>query len=220
MKLRIALLTAALFCGLQLSAQDKTIYVNLETIFENFYKTVNANIAFEDQKKDFEARLSLIRDEMQNLDKQAQRYDEEVRNDLLPRETREASQRSLQAVVERLRAKKRELDQNHEEGLRNLQRIRMKREEDLVNDILVVVNKYADEVGATHVIEVSGKTFNRVQVFLRYPKEKDVTETLLKRVNQGHEDELAAAKAKLESIRAKANEAKDAAPAAAPAPAN
>ena len=57
MKLRIALLTAALFCGLQLSAQDKTIYVNLETIFENFYKTVNANIAFEDQKKDFEARV-------------------------------------------------------------------------------------------------------------------------------------------------------------------
>lgn len=212
MKLRIALLTAALVCGLRLSAQDKIIYVNLETIFENFYKTVNANIAFEDQKKDFEARLSLIRDEMQNLDKQAQRYDEEVRNDLLPRETRETSQRSLQAVVERLRAKKRELDQNHEEGLRNLQRIRMKREEDLVNDILSVVNKYADEIGATHVIEVSGKTFNRVQVYLRYPKEKDVTETLLKRVNQGHEDELAAAKAKLESIRAKASEAKDAVP--------
>ncbi len=89
MKLRITLLVAALACGLQLSAQDKTIYVNLETIFENFYKTINANIAFEDQKKDFEARLGLIREEMQNLEKQAQRYNEEVQNDLLPRETRE-----------------------------------------------------------------------------------------------------------------------------------
>ena len=197
MKLRITLLIAALTCGLQLSAQDKTIYVNLETIFENFYKTVNANIAFEDQKKDFEARLGLIREEMQNLEKQAQRYNEEVQNDLLPRETRETSQRSLQAAVDRLRAKKREYDQNQEEGLRNLQRIRMKREEDLVNDILSTVNKYADEVGATHVIEVSGKTFNRVQVYLRYPKEKDVTQAILKLVNLGHEDELAAAKAKL-----------------------
>lgn len=217
MKLRITLLIAALTCGLQLSAQDKTIYVNLETIFENFYKTVNANIAFEDQKKDFEARLGLIREEMQNLDKQAQRYNEEVGNDLLPRETRETSQRSLQAIVERLRAKKREYDQNQEEGLRNLQRIRMKREEDLVNDILSTVNKYADEVGATHVIEVSGKTFNRVQVYLRYPKEKDVTQSILKLVNLGHEDELAAAKAKLDTIRAKANELKEAAPAAQPA---
>ena len=45
MKLRITLMIAALVCGLQLSAQDKTIYVNLETIFENFYKTVNANIS-------------------------------------------------------------------------------------------------------------------------------------------------------------------------------
>ncbi|MBQ9446744.1 MAG: OmpH family outer membrane protein [Victivallales bacterium] len=214
MKLRITLLIAALTCGLQLSAQDKTIYVNLETIFENFYKTVNANIAFEDQKKDFEARLGLIREEMQNLDKQAQRYNEEVGNDLLPRETRETSQRSLQAIVERLRAKKREYDQNQEEGLRNLQRIRMKREEDLVNDILGTINKYADEVGATHVIEVSGKTFNRVQVYLRYPKEKDVTQSILKLVNLGHEDELAAAKAKLESIRAKANEKREAAPVA------
>jgi Skp family chaperone for outer membrane proteins len=217
MKLRITLLIAALTCGLQLSAQDKTIYVNLETIFENFYKTVNANIAFEDQKKDFEARLGLIREEMQNLDKQAQRYNEEVGNDLLPRETRETSQRSLQAIVERLRAKKREYDQNQEEGLRNLQRIRMKREEDLVNDILGTINKYADEVGATHVIEVSGKTFNRVQVYLRYPKEKDVTQAILKLVNLGHEDELAAAKAKLDTIRAKANELKEAAPAAQPA---
>ena len=195
MKLRITLLVAALACGLQLSAQDKTIYVNLETIFENFYKTINANIAFEDQKKDFEARLGLIREEMQNLEKQAQRYNEEVQNDLLPRETRETSQRSLQAAVDRLRAKKREYDQNQEEGLRNLQRIRMKREEDLVSDILSTINKYADEAGATHVIEVSGKTFNRVQVYLRYPKEKDV---------------------KLDTIRAKANELKEA-PAAAPA---
>ncbi len=216
MKLRIALMIAALVCGLQLSAQDKTIYVNLETIFENFYKTVNANISFEDQKKDFEARLGLIREEMQNLDKQAQRYNAEVGNDLLPRETRETSQRNLQAIVERLRAKKREYDQNQEEGLRNLQRIRMRREEDLVNDILSTINKYADETGATHVIEVSGKTFNRVQVYLRYPKEKDVTQAILKLVNLGHEDELAAAKAKLDTIRAKANELKEA-PAAAPA---
>ncbi len=216
MKLRITLLVAALACGLQLSAQDKTIYVNLETIFENFYKTINANIAFEDQKKDFEARLGLIREEMQNLEKQAQRYNEEVQNDLLPRETRETSQRSLQAAVDRLRAKKREYDQNQEEGLRNLQRIRMKREEDLVSDILTTINKYADEAGATHVIEVSGKTFNRVQVYLRYPKEKDVTQAILKLVNLGHEDELAAAKAKLDTIRAKANELKEA-PAAAPA---
>ena len=196
MKLRITLLVAALACGLQLSAQDKTIYVNLETIFENFYKTINANIAFEDQKKDFEARLGLIREEMQNLEKQAQRYNEEVQNDLLPRETRETSQRSLQAAVDRLRAKK--------------------REEDLVSDILSTINKYADEAGATHVIEVSGKTFNRVQVYLRYPKEKDVTQAILKLVNLGHEDELAAAKAKLDTIRAKANELKEA-PAAAPA---
>ena len=217
MKLRITLLIAALACGLQLSAQEKTIYVNLETIFENFYKTVNANIAFEDQKKDFEARLGLIREEMQNLEKQAQRYNEEVQNDLLPRETRETSQRSLQAAVDRLRAKKREYDQNQEEGLRNLQRIRMKREEDLVNDILGTINKYADEVGATHVIEVSGKTFNRVQVYLRYPKEKEVTQAILKLVNLGHEDELAAAKAKLDTIRAKTNEQKEAAPAVQPA---
>ena len=69
-----------------------------------------------------------------------------------------------------------------------------------------MIDKYADEQGATHVIEVSGKTFNRVQVYLRYPKEKDVTEIILKLVNQGHEDELKAAKEKLDSIRKAANE--------------
>ncbi|NLG13035.1 MAG: OmpH family outer membrane protein [Lentisphaerae bacterium] len=203
--MKLLVLFAFVSVGL-LQAQDKTLYVNLERIFEEFYKTVNANIAFEDQKKDFEARLSLIRDELRNLDTQAQQLDEESRNDLLPREARETSQRKLQAIIQRLREKNRELEQSRQEGLQNLQRIRTKREEDLVKDILTVIDKYADEQGATHVIEVSGKTFNRVQVYLRYPKEKDVTEIILKLVNQGHEDELKAAKEKLDSIRKAANE--------------
>ena len=99
--MKLLVLFAFVSVGL-LQAQDKTLYVNLERIFEEFYKTVNANIAFEDQKKDFEARLSLIRDELRNLDTQAQQLDEEPgRSSAKPAKQARGSFRRLFSVFAR-----------------------------------------------------------------------------------------------------------------------
>ena len=55
---------------LMASAQEKTAFVNMEKIFEEYYKTVNANIIFEQQKQNFDEHLELIRDEVDAVAKE------------------------------------------------------------------------------------------------------------------------------------------------------
>ena len=201
-----ALLALTSLCAL---AQDRKIYVNLETLFDNDHKTVSANLAFENRKQEVEDQLSLIRKEIESLNTDARKLDGEMRNELLAREAREAASRKLQACIERLRTKNREYEATRRDNYQQLQKIRLEREDELVKEIVKVIDAVADEQKATEVIEVSGKTLNRVVVYLRYPKEKEITAEVLRRLNAGHEEELKTAKQELERRRAAAEKASD-----------
>ena len=211
---KVMFLMALTMTGVCLFAQEKRLYVNLETVFEGFYKTIAANISFENRKQEVEDQIELIRKEMDTLNADAKKCDAEMRNELLSKEAREKAARMLQAQVERLRAKDREFQRTKNENYQMLQKLRLEREEEIVKEILKVVDAVADEQKATEVIEISGKTFNRVTVFLRYPKDKEITEEVLKRLNVGHEEELKNAKEELDRRRAKAAAPNAAAPAA------
>ena len=193
-------------------AQEKRLYVNLENVFEGYYKTMAANISFENRKQEVEDQLDLIRKEIDSLSAEAKKCDAEMRNELLSKEAREAAARKLQAQVERLRMKDREFQRTRSENYQMLQKLRMEREEELVKEILKVVDIVADEQKATEVLDISGKTLNRVPVFLRYPKDKEISEEIIKRLNVGHEEEMKAAKEELDRRRAK-GQAADAVPA-------
>ena len=88
----------------------------------------------------------------------------------------------------------------------------------LLEELQAQLEKYAAEKGYEMVYEVSGRTLNRVRVLLVYPKDKEITEAMVKLVNAGHEAEKAEADGKLEKMR-KAQEAKMKQEAARQAPA-
>ncbi|HQL10406.1 MAG TPA: OmpH family outer membrane protein [Lentisphaeria bacterium] len=213
--LSLALCAAALFMAITATAQDKTAYVNMEKIFEEYYKTVNANIAFEQQKQDFEERVTMLRGELEALAKETQKFEEDSQNELLSMAVREDSRRKFQLRLERFRGKNEEFERFRQENMQKLQRIRGTKEEELVEELLTMVRKFAEVRGYSHVYEVSGRTLNRVPVLLVYPKDQDVTDVVVNIANAGHEEELADAKARYEALR---NRNKPAESAGDPAP--
>ena len=109
--------------------------------------------------------------------------------------------------LDRYTAIREEHDRFRQSGMQELQRIRASTEEELVEDLLSVIRKFATDNGYTHVIEVSGKTFNRIPVFLIYPENSDITSEILKLINIGHEEEYVQAQKRLEDIRNKSKSA-------------
>ena len=205
---------AIMFAGLARAGQRA--FVNMETIFEGYYKTVRANAAFEQQKKDFEERVDILRSELRAMADEAKKLNDKVNDDLLSENKRTEMRRRLQLRMERLRAKEDEFRQFRNSGLKELQKSRMNAEQTLIEDLSEFVRKYCREHGYDLVYDVTGKSLNRMPVLLVYPEKEEITDRILAAINQGHEDELAKAKADFEAMQ-KAREQKDkeeAAPAA------
>jgi Skp family chaperone for outer membrane proteins len=189
----LALLTPALRAG-------QRAFVNMETIFEGYYKTIRANAAFEQKKQDFQDRVDILRDELRSMVGETKKLDEEANNDLLSEDARQESKRKLQLRLERLRAKEEEYRQFRSSGLQELQKTRLSAEEDLIDDLSEFVRKFCREKGYDLVYDVTGKSLNRMPVLLLYPEEEEITDQILKAINLGHEDELEKAKADLEAM--------------------
>ena len=178
----------------------KRAFVNMETIFEGYYKTIRANAAFEQKKADFEERIDILRDELRAMVSDSRKLEEQASNDLLSEEAREESKRKLKLRLERLRAKEEEFRQYRGAGFKELQKSRLAAEEELIEDLAEFVRKYCREKGLDLVYDVTGKSLNRMPVLMVYPEEEEITAEILKAINLGHEDELEKAKADLEAM--------------------
>ncbi|MBN2452551.1 MAG: OmpH family outer membrane protein [Lentisphaeria bacterium] len=197
--------TAAVLAGLVLStvslAAGDTAYVNMEVVFEGYYKTVRANAAFEQKKDDFEERVALLREELKGMVEEAKKLEAEADNELLSQEARDNARRGLRLRVERLRAKEEEFQQFQRSGMRDLNRNRVKAEQELIDDITQYVRTFCRNKGFRLVYDINGRSLNRIPVLLLYPEEDEVTAEILTEINRGHEEELAKAKAELEELR-------------------
>jgi Skp family chaperone for outer membrane proteins len=206
MKARIFSVFFMFFALLAVSAADKVAYLNMEKVFENYYKTVQENYQFELQKQDFEERHGVMRDEYQNSLKEAQRTESDMKNELLSQEAREDSRRKLGVLMERLQVKREELMKFRQEGMQSLQNTRGQVEDNLIKDLTDLVQRFAKEKDYTHVYEVSGRSLNRVPVLLVYPNELEITDEVVAQINRGHESELQEARSKIEALKKRAAE--------------
>ena len=143
---RLQILAATLLAAVALaSAQDKVAYLDMEKIFEGYYKTVNANIGFEQRKQDFEDRLQLIREELNSRIGEVRKLEAEVKNDLLGEEAREEARRKLQQRFERYTAIRDEHDRFRQNGMQELQKVRANTEDELVVDLITTSIRDASE---------------------------------------------------------------------------
>ncbi len=199
MKLKFVILTV--IAAVAAFAQDKVAYVNMQKLFEDYYKTVNANILFEQKKRDYEERMTLLRKAVEDAANDARAVEGEAKNELLPQAAREEAMRKLNVRVEYFQKKREEFEQARQQGTSELRRVQFDTEDTLVKDLTEQVKKFAKENGYTHVWDVSGQSMNRMPTLLVYPESQDVTNAMLAAVNAGHENELVTAKANLEQLR-------------------
>ena len=187
-------------------AQDvknyKTAYVNMQTVFENYYKTVQANISFANEKRDFLDRLKLMEDELKPMQAEAQKLQAELKDDLVSEDAKKESTRKLRMLMERGAAKQQEYMRFRQEGRGKVEEKRLKAEGKLIDDLTDFVRKYCEMNGYHIVYDINGKSLNRMPVLLLYPKELEITDELTAAVNRGHEADLKKAQDDLKAIEA------------------
>ncbi|MGN0893290.1 MAG: OmpH family outer membrane protein [Oligosphaeraceae bacterium] len=214
--MRISLLLLCL-AAFSLWAQ-KVAYVNMETVFNEYYKTANENIRFEEERQNFLTGLEVLRTEFESTRKEFNDARGMAQNVLVGEENQKAAAQKAEALGARLAQKEEEIIRYQQQARAEIEERQQSATNRLLEELQAQLEKYAAEKGYEMVYEVSGRTLNRVRVLLVYPKDKEITEAMVKLVNAGHEAEKAEADGKLEKMR-KAQEAKMKQEAARQAPA-
>lgn len=201
MSKRFLLILSLFVFAAALFAQEKRGYVNMEILFNEYYKTINENINFEKQQRGAAEALEVLRKEYTNTLDELRKAKERSENPLLSQEDRTKAVETMRILEERLRQKVQEVQTFRDTKAREIGARQQNTTAALLNELVEQVKKYAAEKGYTEVVEVSGRSLNRVPMLLVYPKEHDFTQQLVKVVNAGHEKEYADSKARLEELR-------------------
>ena len=203
-KLIASLLCAAM--ALTLAAAEKTGYVNMETVFNSYYKTVNENINFENQRKKFVDAMDIFRKEYKSSLQEYQKAKADAENELLSTEARSAAASRVKLLETRLQQKQDEIMDFRDNGMREIESKQQTVTNALAEDLLAQTRNFAAQKGYTLVLEVSGKSLSRIPVVITYPKEAEFTEELIQVINAGHEKEKADAQTRLDALRKQAEE--------------
>ena len=182
---------------------DKVGYVNMQKVFEGYYRTVQENAQFEVRKQTFDAKSKILKEEYVNTMEDTKKAQAEAMNELLAEKVRKAASEKFDLLRRRLQEKDTELRRFSQENIRELQDSRNQTEETLITELIEQVKRYASGHQYTHIYEVSGKTLNRVPTLIVYPEEQEITNEIMKLVNSGHEKDLAAAQENVKELREK-----------------
>jgi len=197
---------AVCFLATVVFGADKVGYVNMQKVFEGYYRTVQENAQFEVRKQTFDAKSKILKEEYMNTVEDTKKTQAELNNELLAEKVRNDAKIKFDLLRKRLQEKDSELRRFSQEGIRELQDSRNQTEETLITELIEQVKRYADGHQYTHIYEVSGKTLNRVPTLIVYPEKQEITTEILKLVNSGHEKDLAAAEENLKELRKKSEE--------------
>jgi len=188
------------------SAQDakvyKTAYVNMQTVFEGYYKTVQANIRFANEKREFLESLKNKQEGLKALSVKAKKLEAKLKDDIVKAEVRKDAEMKLRVLMRDGGKMQQDFLRFRQEGRRQVDQKRARAEAELIKELTAAVRVFCAKRNCDIVYDINGKSLNRMPVLLLYPRELEITEAVAKAVNEGHEDELKKAQDELKALEA------------------
>lgn len=202
--IRTLLTLAALMTGsTALLAQPavKLVVVDMAKVYDNHYKTEEANAKFRDAEQKAQEQVEELNKQGQTLVDEYKELIDQSKNTLLTAEARTKAEGDAQAKLEEIQRKQGEVQNFRTNTQRSLQQ-RIKTHRDLLlEEITKVVNDIAKRQGATLVLDRSGPTLFGIPGVLYADPGYDLTETVLTEVNKDRPAPTAAAPASVPAAK-------------------
>ncbi len=203
-----SLLTLAAFAAgsTALLAQPavKLVVVDMARVYDNHYKTEEANAKFRDAEQKAQEQVEELNKQGQTLVDEYKELIDQSKNSLLTTEARTKAETDAQGKLEEIQRKQGEVQNFRTNTQRSLQQ-RIKTHRDLLlEEITKVVNDLAKRQGATLVLDRSGPTLFGIPGVLYADPAYDLTDAVLTEVNKDRPAPTAAAPAATPSAAAPA----------------
>lgn len=188
MNLRKFILTVACAATLVIGAQaadQRIVFVNMEKIFGEYYKTKLADTQLKSMADGFKADRKKLIDDMQKRQDAFNKARDEAQNTALNEETRNKKRAEAEELLVEIRdseSKIRRFDDTKQKQLDEQSR-RMRK--DIVSEIRESITAYARTQGFSAVFDSSGDSMNLVPLTLYSDASADITEAVIGLINKG-----------------------------------
>lgn len=162
----------------------KLVVVDMARVYDNHYKTEEANAKFRDAEQKAQEQVEELNKQGQTLVDEYKELIDQSKNTLLTSEARTKAEGDAQKKLEDIQRKQAEVQNFRTNTQRSLQQ-RIKTHRDLLlEEITKVVNDVAKRQGATLVLDRSGPTLFGIPGVLYADPAYDLTEAVLAEVNK------------------------------------
>ena len=172
------------------AADTKVATLDMERVFQGFYKTGRSDAAFKKQKEAYDQHAEDLAAECDAYKKQRDELQERALNIALSDDVRDASRKGAEEKDATYREKRQELKDFVQNKEKELGKKYLELRAGLVKEILDFVRDYAKRGGFDLILDGSGLTRNFIPAVVYAKDELDMTEAVLAEINRGHEDEV------------------------------
>lgn len=170
-------------------AAERIVFIDLERVFNEFYKTQLAKSKVEVQQKDVDVERQLMVDEMTAISEEVDVLKKEARDITLSQEIRDGKRILYEERLLELRDKQKEIEEFTERRKQQAQMQVARMSQTIMDEIRLSVVEYAKREGLQAVIDNSTRRA-AVGVFIYTHPDVDITESVLALLNSKRPDVL------------------------------
>lgn len=172
----------------QASSGPSVVYVDLDKVFEEFYKTKLADGQLKEQADQYREERTKMVDDFKQLQDDFKSARDEAQDTALSEEARNARRSAAEEKLVELRETENKIRRFEESRRRQLDEQTRRVRSKLVDEIKETVTKLARERGYTSVLDASGENLNGVPTVLYFEPKADITVELITLLNKGKAD--------------------------------
>jgi outer membrane protein len=173
------------FMGASSWAQGRIATVDLRKVFDNYWKTKQADAALKDRAADIEKEHKNMLDDWKKAKEDYQTLLTEANNQTLSLEEREKRKKSAEDKFKQIKESEDAIAQYERQARTTLDEQRKRMRDSIVEEIRTTVNGKAKAAGYSLVFDTMAESANNTPVVLYSNNENDMTEVILSQLNAG-----------------------------------
>jgi outer membrane protein len=166
-------------------AQNRIATVDLRKIFDNYWKTKQADAALKDRQADLEKDHKTMLDDWKKAKDDYQTLLTDANNQTLSVEEREKRKKAAEDKFKQIKESEDTITQYERQARANLDEQRKRMRDRIVEEIRTAVNGKAKAAGYALVLDTAAESVNNTPVILFSSNENDMTDAVLAQLNAG-----------------------------------
>ena len=166
-------------------AQGRIATVDLRKVFDNYWKTKQADAALKDRAADIDKDHKIMLDDWKKAKDEYQTLLTEANNQTLSLEERDKRKKSAEDKLKEIKDSEDAIAQYERQARTTLDEQRKRMRDSIVEEIRTTVNGMAKSAGHALVLDTAAESANNTPIMLYSNKENDMTDAVLAQLNAG-----------------------------------